>query len=136
MALDKLYSRDEPGSLLADRQRANVLDHLGLVADIAALTAAVAMRFAITSQTTTYVASVWDFVLADASGAAFTVTLPTAAASGDGGTVVVKKTDASANLVTVDGDGAETIDGAASMTLAVQWESVTLVSSGTAWYKS
>lgn len=70
-------------------------------------------------------------VLCDATTAAFTVTLPTAAA---GLPVTIKKTDASANAITVATPGAETIDGAASTSVGTQWDYVTVVSDGTNWF--
>ncbi len=73
-----------------------------------------------------------NVILADATGGAFTVTLPPAAKF-SGLQFIVKKTDASANVVTVDANGAETIDGAANVTLTVQYQSWTLFSNGTAW---
>lgn len=72
-----------------------------------------------------------DVVLADATSAAFTVTLPPANPYA-GVAFTVKKTDASANAVTVD--GAETIDGAANYALAAQYDAVTVISNGTAWH--
>jgi hypothetical protein len=78
-------------------------------------------------------------VLGDATGGAITVTLPTAASAFDGlgaGRIyTVKKVDASANAVTLDGNGAETIDGAATAVLAAQWASVRVQSDGTNWVK-
>lgn len=72
-------------------------------------------------------------VLCDASGGAFTLTLP--AAGGVTGLVLyVKKTDSSGSAVTIDGSGAETIDGATTIDLALQYESVTIVSDGTSWH--
>jgi len=47
----------------------------------------------------------------------------------------IKKTDASANAVTVDGNGAETIDGSTTVSLAAQWDFITVVSNGTNWIK-
>jgi hypothetical protein len=73
-----------------------------------------------------------DLVLCNATGAAFTVTLPSAV-SFEGRQFMVKKIDASANAVTVDGNGAETIDGAATLSLATQWAKVHLVSDGANW---
>lgn len=75
-----------------------------------------------------------DVVLCDATAAAFTITLPPVGQH-SGRHVTVKKVDASANAVTIDGDGAEQIDGAANQTLATQWESNQIVSNGTAWYR-
>ncbi len=56
-------------------------------------------------KTANYTALVADLVLADATGGAFTVTLPAGAELGD--LVIVKKTDATANAVAVAGE----IDG-------------------------
>jgi len=72
-------------------------------------------------------------VLVDATGAARIVTLPTAA-SVPGRVYVVKKTDVSANTVTIDPAGAELIDGAASKVLGTQWQSIAFQSNGTSWY--
>mgnify|MGYP003395068582 CR=1 FL=1 len=47
---------------------------------------------------------------------------------------VVKKTDATANTVTINPDGAETIDGASTRVITTQFESVWFVSNGTAWF--
>jgi hypothetical protein len=87
----------------------------------------------VVSVTAAYTATALDHtVLCDASGAALTVTLPPAA-DNKGKVLVVKKTDASANAVTVDGAGAETIQGAASVSLGAQWASRTLQSDGANW---
>lgn len=72
-------------------------------------------------------------ILADATAGAVTVTLPTAR-SATGAQIVVKKTDASANAVIIDGDNAETIDGAATKSTTTQWAGWTIVSSGAAWF--
>lgn len=87
-----------------------------------------------TSATTTYTALSTDrYIRADATAGAFTITLPSAATVGAGWVLTVKKIDTSVNVVTIDGDGAETIDGAASYDLADAYEAVTLVSDGTNW---
>lgn len=73
-----------------------------------------------------------DLILADASSAGFTLTLP--AISGIAGRVfVIKKTDSSANAVLIDGNGAETIDGEDNFQLYNQYESVRLVATSTGW---
>jgi hypothetical protein len=59
----------------------------------------------------------------------FTVTLPTAASVG-GRTYVVK--NSGTGVITIACNGAETIDGIATHTLA-QYDSLTLVSNGTNW---
>ncbi len=47
---------------------------------------------------------------------------------------VIKKIDSSANTVTIDANGSETIDGQLTVTLTAQYESVTLVSDGSNWF--
>lgn len=72
-------------------------------------------------------------ILADATAGDVTVTLPSA--SGVPGRVyIVKKTDSSGNGVIIDGQGAETIDGAATYTLTQQYEAITIVCDGTEWW--
>lgn len=73
-------------------------------------------------------------VLADATTAAFTITLPTAAASAPFPRFFIKKIDtALANLVTIDANGTETIDGMLTITLAQRGESVMIESDGSNW---
>jgi hypothetical protein len=60
----------------------------------------------------------------------FTMTLPAVAAVATGQTYVIKNINAAA--VTVQGDGAELIDNANTLVLA-QWESATLINTGTIW---
>lgn len=65
------------------------------------------------------------YLRCNAVGGNMTINLPKAI--GNGRLVTVKKIDASANTVTVDGSGAETIDGAATKVLTVQWQVVQFV---------
>jgi len=107
------------------------------IEQLAALTAAVSGNVNsvnVTSKTAAYtaVALTDTVILCDATTAAFTVTLPTAVGN-SGKLFFVKKTDAGGNAVTIDGNGAETIDGAATKALAAQYDSVTIVSDGTNW---
>lgn len=74
-----------------------------------------------------------DVVLCDATSAAFTVTLPKAAPN-KGKLYRLKKVDSSANAITIDGDGSETIDGATTQSLASQWDIAWVFSNGTAWF--
>lgn len=87
------------------------------------------------SKTANYTASIEtdSVILCDATGGAFTITLPTAA-SADGYQFDIKKIDASANTVTVDGDGAETIDDSTTAVLTTQYESITVYSDGSEWW--
>jgi len=81
--------------------------------------------------TADYLASDRDCVLADASGGAITITLPTPS---PGAEVIVKKIDSSTNVVTVSPSGTETIDGQSSWTLDTQYEAYHFISDGTNWY--
>jgi len=85
------------------------------------------------SKTSAYTATSSDDVIpCDATSAGFTVTLP-AAASSTGMEVVIVKTDASTNLVTIDGNGSETIGGATTTALATRYESIKIVCDGSNW---
>jgi len=85
---------------------------------------------AVTTQTADYTASSGDVVLADASGGAITITLPSPSANA---WVQVKKTDSSTNAVTVDGGG-NNIDGSGSFDITTQYESYTMVGDGSNWF--
>ena len=86
------------------------------------------------TKTSNYTATASDsIILCDASGGAFTVTLPPAASAANK-VLTIKKIDDSDNFVTVDGDGTEPIDGSATRILPVQNNSVQVGSNGTAWY--
>lgn len=85
-------------------------------------------------KTATYTALVTDrTILMDATTGALTVNLPTAASSTNQ-ILTIKKVDSSANTVTIDGNGSETIDGTTTKILATQWEKLTIQSNGTAWF--
>lgn len=68
----------------------------------------------------------------DASGAAVTITLPTADSIA-GQTFIIRKSDSSANAVTIDGYSSETINGAATVAMTAQYTSYTIMSDGTNW---
>jgi hypothetical protein len=72
-------------------------------------------------------------VLANATSGNITLLLLAAATAGNGFKVAIKKTDASANTVTLDPNGSETIDGEATYVLSRENESVFLVSDGANW---
>lgn len=71
-------------------------------------------------------------LLCDASGGAFSVTLPLAATAGDGFQIAIKRTNAT-NNVTIDGSGSETIDGALTYVLSAQYDAVVLQCDGANW---
>lgn len=83
---------------------------------------------------TGYVATVSDYtILVDATAGNTTINLP-AASTVSGYILVVKKIDLSANTVTLDANGAETIDGAATRVLSYQYSAITVQSNGTNWF--
>lgn len=67
-----------------------------------------------------------------ASGAT-TITLLAAATAGDSFVIAIKKTD-SANTITIDGNAAETIDGALTIVMGAQHSVVLLVCDGSNWH--
>lgn len=75
--------------------------------------------------------SVWP---CDASTTAMTANLPPAAGH-KGKRYTLKKIDGTANVVLVDGNASETIDGTITASLATQWDKVTVVSDGSKWFK-
>jgi len=86
-----------------------------------------------TSKTTTYTATTADdHILADTSGGAWTLTLYAASTNG-GRRLRVTKTTSDSNALTIDGNGAETIDGSTTITLDLQYESVLLYCDGSNW---
>jgi len=73
-------------------------------------------------------------ITGDSSGGAVTITLLAAATAGDGFEIGVKKIDSSTTAVTVDANGSETIDGAATFVLGAQYHEVLLRCDGTTWH--
>jgi hypothetical protein len=74
-----------------------------------------------------------DVVIADATAGAVVATLPLAATHA-GRRFTLKKSDAGANNVSFDGNGAETIDGAATKAWNTQYLGYTVQSDGTQWW--
>ena len=83
------------------------------------------------AKTTTYTAEDREFILADATGGAFQITLPSLA---DNLWVAVKKTDSSVNIITVTPGAIGFIDGAATQTLTTQYDSVDFYCDGSNWF--
>jgi len=81
------------------------------------------------ARTTAYTATTSDYLI-DCTSGTFTITLY--AASGNAGRILMVK-NSGAGTITVDGNGAETIDGAATYSLAVQYATVQIMSDGTNW---
>ena len=72
-------------------------------------------------------------LLVDATAGAITITVPLATEHPTR-SFIIKKIDASANAVTPTRSGADTIDGATSLTLSAQYDAVEIESDGSAWY--
>lgn len=89
----------------------------------------------VSTQTASFTAATTvDVYLCDATSGAITVTLPAAGGAGASGKVFTfRKINSSTNTVTVDGNASETIDGALTVVLGQQYDSVTMVSDGTNW---
>lgn len=98
--------------------------------NIGALGASIATKSADYTVTTGDAGAV---ISVDANGAARTITLPSAVSAGAGFKVSIKKSDSSYNTVTIDGDGSETIDGAATKVLRLPFQSATIICDGSGW---
>lgn len=89
---------------------------------------------AVSANTTLAAANQRQLIDVNATAAAITITLPAAATVGSGWAVQIRKSDASANLVIIARSGTDTINGALSLSLAVQHQSLILFSlGGTSW---
>jgi hypothetical protein len=89
----------------------------------------VGFKQAYVTKTGAYTATNDDYVI-DCTSGTFTATLP--ASSGRTGRILIIK-NSGAGTITVDGNGAETIDGAATYSLAVQYATIQIISDGTNW---
>lgn len=93
------------------------------------------LRRAVTSQTSAYTATTSvSTILCNATSAAFTVTLPTAVGA-TGQIYTIKKTDSSANAVTVGTTSSQTIDGSTTYLLSTQYNFVVVTSDGANWMR-
>lgn len=93
------------------------------------------LRLAITTKTDTdyTLTATDDTVLFDTGATTRTATLP-AASTVTGKVYHIKKIDAGAGLVTIDGDGGEMIDGDLTPDITAQYESFSIVSDGSNWH--
>ncbi len=78
-------------------------------------------------------------ILANATAAGFTLTLPLFASVGNGQVYTIKKTDSTTNVVTISRNGTDptpgTIEGSTSITLSDQYDTVQLATDGSNWYR-
>jgi len=79
--------------------------------------------------------SVGDFVLVNLVGASGDVTITLPAASSDVQVAIKIAGAANGKIVTVDGNGAQSIDGAATRTMDSDYESMHLISDGSNWWR-
>ncbi len=91
-------------------------------------------KLSVTAKTTTYLATSTDDVITVSAASSWTLSLPTASGI-TGKTYWIKKTDANstANFVTIDPNGSETIDGLTTYPMYTQNETLCLTSNGTNW---
>jgi len=75
----------------------------------------------------------YSYIMVSSSCSAKTITLPTAADNSNR-EVTIKKVDSNSGYVTIDGEGAETIDGSTTKRLATQYSFMQLISDGTEWH--
>lgn len=75
-----------------------------------------------------------EVILANAVSASMSVVLPELDKA-RGRWLYVKKVDASANAVTIDGFGSETIDGATTRTTTTQYDAFVLFAGDTEWHR-
>lgn len=88
----------------------------------------------VTAKTTTYTATTSDdFIACSTSGGGWTLTLP-AASSASGRILYIKKTTADTNVLLVDGNASETIDGDTTKSIDTQYESLTIICDGSNWH--
>jgi hypothetical protein len=71
-------------------------------------------------------------ILGDASGGDITFDLP-AAALNEGKKFIISKLDSSSNLVTIDANAAEEIDGKTTVELNREFQSIHIISDGSGW---
>ena len=90
-------------------------------------------RFAYIAKTANYTVVATDYtVAANASTGALSITLFTAAGN-QGKVYVIKKMDSTANVVTVATTSSQTIDGATTRALSLQYDAIMVQSDGANW---
>jgi hypothetical protein len=113
------------GALLINTTTDNNVDELQVNGSISGI----GFKQAYVTKTGAYTATNDDYVI-DCTSGTFTVTLP--ASSGRTGRILIIK-NSGAGTITVDGNASETIDGATTYSLSVQYATVQIMSDGTNW---
>jgi hypothetical protein len=124
-SLDDILTTQKNGVVAINGIQRLMADFLTLIQP--ALGAALKVKY--TPVTGVYTAQANDCVI-DCTANTFTVTLPTAA--GIQGQVYIIK-NSGTGVITVAAAGSEFIDGAATQVLPVQYESITMISTGSGW---
>lgn len=83
-------------------------------------------------KTAAYTAKPGELVRTNASGGAFTITLPTAKGLA-GRSIAVQEANGSTTAVTVATSSSQTINGASTKSLTTAWGRMTFVSDGSNW---
>lgn len=118
-----------PASLPASGSR-SVIDRTIFIAAGAAQDNVTSVR----TETATYTALVTDrTILMNATSGNLTVNLPTAIGNA-GLTFNIRKIDSTANTVTLDGNGSQTIDGSTTKVASTQYSGYTIQSDGANWF--
>jgi hypothetical protein len=113
------------GNTMVNTTTDNGVDELQVNGSISGI----GFKQAYVTKTGAYTATNDDYVI-DCTSGTFTVTLP--ASSGRTGRILIIK-NSGAGTITVDGNASETIDGATTYSLSVQYATVQIMSDGTNW---
>ncbi len=129
-ATGDLYYRDSSGALT----RLGVVSNGKTLRTVSGVPAWSDAILATASKTADYTIAGTDVVIfADGTSNNVTITLPTASAF-TGYRFYVKRIDNAAHTVSIARSGSDTIDGGTSVSLDLQYTSLTLISNGSAWY--
>jgi len=109
------------------------LDNYYTKAQVDALISEEAKEYDLTSASDDYTPDEEDVILVNASAKAVTITMPEAADS-EGKFYYIKKIDATANAVILNGYEAETVDGNLTVSITIQYECLQIVCDGTNWW--
>jgi len=85
------------------------------------------------SKSANYSAINGDYIKGDATSASFTIDLPTASTN-LGTRIVIFKSDATVNTITVDGSGSDLINGSLTQVLTSQYDSMPVWCDGVEWF--
>jgi hypothetical protein len=130
----KILLASDPGLEFSSGLRAKIKSSGGITRDSNGLSVTWPHgKLTVTSvQTGTLTATAGQIVRCDPSGGGFTVNLPDATNLA-GEIIIIKNVTSSTNTITVDGDAAQTIDGAATATITTAFGVMRLISDAANW---